>query len=215
VKKKFPLSLFGSQVKMGNKIIACVEEAKALKQQQQQQPVMQKPQTTSFAPEPKAPDDVQPTPQAGNKQSFAVSTYVITPTAQSVPDVLLAEDEVIQMFSNITNVEFTAPINDTRTQNAETPQESAKIQNDASEQQRVPDRAARTTGGIDVNIARPNNLVNEPQPGVETTTANESLKQKQLPKQQRTIRPEKDNKPMIAAAVVGVAALGAAVYISQ
>jgi hypothetical protein len=155
---------------------------------------------------------VQPTAQAGYKQSFSQDILRVTPIAQSEPDVVFAQNEVIQNFTNVTNIEFTAPINDTRTQNAETAQETSKIQNDAATQQRVPENAVNTTGGNETNIARPNNLVNEPQPEVSTTTTEESLKKKKTAaKQQRTLRPEQDNWNAINT-TVGVGLIGAATY---
>ena len=149
----------------------------------------------------------------GQKQSFAVSTFVVTPTAQSVPDVVLAGDELIQTFTNTSSVEFTAPINDTRTTNAETPQETSKIQNAAADQQRVPDRAVNTTGGIDVNIARPNNMMPEstPFPEENLTTLIENMdKNQRVAKQQLVMEEQTIKNKQIAVAIGAVTAIGIA-----
>jgi hypothetical protein len=209
VKNKFPLSLFDwSQVKMGNIILSCIEEQKAL-QQQQQQPIQPQQQTTSFAPEPPpAPDNVQPTAQAGQKQSFSSDVLQVTPVAQSVPDAMLAQNEVIQTFSSTSSVEFTAPINDMRTTNAETPQEATKIQNDAAEQQRVPERAARTTGGVNTNVA--NNVPKStPFPEENLTVLIENMdKRQRIAKQQLVMEEQTIKNKQLAVAIAGVTTIG-------
>jgi hypothetical protein len=42
----------------------------------------------------------------------------------------------------------------------------------------VPEKAIKTTGETDVNIAKPNNLINEAGQGVATPSVNETLKKK-------------------------------------
>ena len=216
VLKKFPITLSWTQKSsvMGGKILSCIQEEKALQEQQQKQRQQAQQKQTTFAPEPaKAPESVQPTAQAGDKQIFADVRPQVTPVSQSAPDILLAEDEVLVNYNTTTTVQWTAPIDDTRTQNAETAQEASKIQNAASEQQRVPEKAVRTTGGVDVNIARPNNLVNEPQPGVETTTANESLRRPDpVAQQQRTPDHEDEQKWRKINTTVGVFLMGSAAF---
>ena len=128
-------------------------------------------------------------------------------------------NDELKRFGNVVNrVEFTAPLNQTRTTPAETPQESSKIQNEQpAQQERVPVRATKNNAsGIDLTLAN-RNLLNDTDKQVSTPVLTESFKQKPKVLQQRVpkIKPNRDRTVSIAVVSVAAAAIGTVMYIQS
>jgi hypothetical protein len=205
---RFPYDLYG-RYSMSVIIKQCIAAENALKLEQEEDLKRPPPEIQpTFAPDPPPPPTTsQPTAIDGPKQQFIETPLRIAPTPETEGNVLLSVDEKFVTYGGITRIEYTAPLNDSFTQNASNALEASKIQNIPSEVERTPSFAVNTTGGVDVNPARPNNLINEAGEGVATETANDSLKQKKIPSQQRVPRVEESSKVLpITVAVLGASA---------
>ena len=161
----------------------------------------------TFAPDPPpAPSAPTPTPDAAPKlyiQEKQLQIVGPTPEMQPAQPVFAANEQLFE-YSCVDKIEFTAPLNDTITMPAETPQEAAKIQNEPATQERVPERVNNQTTGIDLTLAN-TNIINQAGEGVATATvANEPLQQKPPVSQQRVPKNEKERKNTlpIAASVI-------------
>jgi hypothetical protein len=212
-------SWWPTQYKIGEAFKQCVAREKALAEQREEADNKPPPGIQpTFAPNPPpAPTAPTPTPQAAPKIYMQERQLLIAgPTPEMNVEPVFAANETLFEYSCVDSIEFTAPLNDTITMPAETPQEASKIQNKPATQERVPERVNDQTTGIDQTLAN-TNIINQAGEGVATeTVANEQLKQKPPVTQQRVPKNEKKRDNTLPIAVVGVAAaVGAAVYMTS
>jgi hypothetical protein len=198
----------------------CIEREKALMAQQQQE-AKRKPtsqtQPTFAADPPSAPQAVLPTADAAPKQYFKEHRMQVSGAMSEFQSSgVMAADDFMGEYTCANRIEFTAPLNDTMTKSAQTPEEAAKIQNQPAKMEHVAERANNAPTGIDQTDAK-TNILNQADEGVATTqTTNDTLKKKPPVNQQRVPNNAKKPNKNLPLVVAGMAAaVGVTIFIAS
>jgi hypothetical protein len=201
-----------------SKIQSCLREHDALQRENAPPPVLKKPPTDNmptFPADPEGPDAVQPTAQAGPKESIAgISAQLASVPQQSPSEALVVENRQFVNYNIVDRIEWSKPLSDTETiVPAKTPQAAPKIQNVPTQVQNAPHKEIHGNN-VDATNAQINNIVDEVDRHIETKVE-VSLKRTPVVTQQRVPLKNASNKLVApATAIFGVATLGALVYVS-